>query len=122
MLAVLRGLRVFHVDDMWTSTRGGVRLMWTHVNRGEGGQKPDFLVDVINGLPPICKFLHMLKLRKFSEIRRTRHAGACGLVIQRLTCWKLGLFGCWGCSAQLHPVEANIRLIMLVLHIHFYLH
>ena len=28
---------------------GGVRPMWTHVDRGEGGQKPDFFVDVING-------------------------------------------------------------------------
>ena len=27
----------------------GVRPMWTHVDRGEGGQKPDFFVDVING-------------------------------------------------------------------------
>jgi len=33
-LAVSREWRVFHVDDMWTSTRGGgVKLMWT-VGRG----------------------------------------------------------------------------------------
>src|SRR6218665_3913568 len=37
---------------MWTSTRGeGVRPMWTHVDRGEGDQKRDFFVDVINGWP-----------------------------------------------------------------------
>ena len=28
---------------------GGDRLMWMPVDRGEGGQKPDFFVDVING-------------------------------------------------------------------------
>jgi len=27
----------------------GVGLMWAHVNRGRGGQKLNFLVDVING-------------------------------------------------------------------------
>ena len=27
----------------------GVWPMWTHVDRGEGGQKPDFFVDIING-------------------------------------------------------------------------
>ena len=37
----------FNVDRMWTSTRerGDVRLMWT----GEGCQKPDLFVGVING-------------------------------------------------------------------------
>src|SRR6218665_3592721 len=40
---------VFHVDRVWTSTRGeGVRPMWT----GEGGQKRDFFVN-INGWPLI---------------------------------------------------------------------
>src|SRR6218665_714915 len=34
---------VFHVDRVWTSTRGeGVWPMWTHVDRGSGGRKPDF--------------------------------------------------------------------------------
>jgi len=36
------------------STKGGVRgvrPMWTHVDRGEGSQKTDFFVDVINGWP-----------------------------------------------------------------------
>ena len=27
--------------------------MWTHVDKGRGGQKPDFFVDVINGWPLI---------------------------------------------------------------------
>ena len=27
--------------------------MWTHVDKGEGGQKPDIFVDVINGWPLI---------------------------------------------------------------------
>src|SRR6218665_3561770 len=35
---------------MWTSTREGVWLIWTHVDRG-GGQKSDFFVDVIRGWP-----------------------------------------------------------------------
>ena len=40
---------VFHVYGFWTSTRGGVKLMWTHVDRGKGVKNFDFLVDVING-------------------------------------------------------------------------
>jgi len=36
----------FHVDRMWTST-SGVRLTWTHVDRGRS--KTWFFVDVING-------------------------------------------------------------------------
>jgi len=27
------------------------RLMWMHLDRGKGGPKPDFLVDIINGWP-----------------------------------------------------------------------
>ena len=30
---------------------GGIRPMCTHVDRGEGGQKSDYFVDVINGWP-----------------------------------------------------------------------
>jgi len=53
VLAVSRQRCVFHVDCVWTSTRGGrgVRPMWTHVDRGS--QKPDFFVDVINAWPQI---------------------------------------------------------------------
>jgi len=37
------------------STRGmGIRLMWTHVDSG-GGQKPDFLVNVISEGP--CSYM-----------------------------------------------------------------
>jgi len=36
---------VFHVDRMWTSTRGGVWLMWTE------DQKSEFFVDVTKGWP-----------------------------------------------------------------------
>jgi len=45
---------------MWTSTRGGGLA---HVDRGEGGQKSDFFVNVINGWPlnllplPAIRFL-----------------------------------------------------------------
>ena len=49
MLAVSREQCVFHVDGRWTCTSGGGQA---HVDvcgqRGEG-QKPNFLVDVING-------------------------------------------------------------------------
>src|SRR6218665_2630445 len=41
---------------MWTSTRGGVWLMWTHVDR-ERGQKPNFFVDVINRWPLIIEVI-----------------------------------------------------------------
>jgi len=36
---------MWHVD---VHKGEGINLMWTHMDRG-GGQKPDFLVDVING-------------------------------------------------------------------------
>jgi len=35
VLAVSRERCVFHLDRIWTSTRGGVWLMWTHVDKGE---------------------------------------------------------------------------------------
>jgi len=36
---------LFHVDDMWTSTGGRKSAS---CGQGEGDQKPDFLVDVVN--------------------------------------------------------------------------
>jgi len=38
-----RELCVFHVDHMWTSTRGEVKLMWMHVDRGVWVKNPIFL-------------------------------------------------------------------------------
>jgi len=41
---------VFHIDRMWTSTRGlGGQAHVDTCGQREGGQKPDFFVDVING-------------------------------------------------------------------------
>jgi len=34
----------------------GARLTWTHVDKREGGLKPDILVDVVNGWPLISSF------------------------------------------------------------------
>jgi len=51
LLAVSRKRCVFHVDRLWTSTKGeGVRPMWTHGESQGRGQKPAF-VDVINVWP-----------------------------------------------------------------------
>lgn len=53
MLAVSREQRIFHVDVMWTSTKGkGVSLVWTG-----RGQKPDLLVNIINVLSTIKRSL-----------------------------------------------------------------
>jgi len=60
----------------------GVRLMWTHVDRG-GGQKPDFLVDVLNGWPPTLlrqsKFLfqiltNLMRLQAQQKYHLAAHA------------------------------------------------
>jgi len=51
--------RLFHVDRMWTATRGpgeGVWLMWTHVDR-ERESKTRFFVDVIKWLAPNFHFV-----------------------------------------------------------------
>ena len=42
---------MFHVDRVWTSTRGEGGP--AYVDREEGSQKRDFFVDVINGWPLI---------------------------------------------------------------------
>jgi len=39
---------LFNVDGMWTSTMGGVSLMWTGGRRR--CQNLDFLVDIINSI------------------------------------------------------------------------
>src|SRR6218665_2064650 len=49
VLAVSREWCVFHVDRTWTSTRGGGSGPCGRMSTGEGGRKPNFFVDVING-------------------------------------------------------------------------
>src|SRR6218665_653063 len=55
VLAVSRERCVFHVDRVWTSTRGS-----SSCGQGEGGQKPDFFVDIINGWPLSSRALESL--------------------------------------------------------------
>ena len=43
ILAISRERCVFHVDRMWTSTRGGGPAHVDACGQGRGGQKPDFL-------------------------------------------------------------------------------
>jgi len=38
--------------------------MWTHVNRGEEGRKPDFFVDIINGWP-LSSFMLNINNKKY---------------------------------------------------------
>ena len=50
MLAVSRELCAFHVDGLWTSTRGRGQAHVDACGSGRGGEKYiPFLVDVING-------------------------------------------------------------------------
>jgi len=49
ILAVSRERCVFHVDGVWKSTRGKGQAHVDACGQREGGQKHDFLVDVING-------------------------------------------------------------------------
>ena len=53
--------------------QGGVRPMWTHVDRGES--KPDFFVDVINGWPlglqQLSAFIFHVVWCRFNHIRPT---------------------------------------------------
>src|SRR6218665_1206293 len=50
--------------------QGGFLPMWTHVDRGRGGQKRDFFVDVINGWPPMS--VAPLQANYYSEAFQTQ--------------------------------------------------
>ena len=63
--------------DVHKGGRPGVRPMWTHMDRGRWGRKPDFFVDVINGWPiyifsEISRscFMHIPDIR---DLQRSRH-------------------------------------------------
>ena len=68
-------LQSFRGHPFMTSTRRGIRLMWTHVDRGN--QKPDLLVYVINGWPVISSHHHkpftLLDLRRMLALLKLHH-------------------------------------------------
>jgi len=47
----------------------GVWLMWTHVDRREGGQKSDFCVDVINEWP-LSRIVERVVLKKERPLKQ----------------------------------------------------